>query len=338
MRPPVSTSAVEDCASPRRRATSALPASVGHPLPRSECIVITREVLPDSLHAAPPEPSLLVLKDALTGVLSERDKPHNDNVGRDGMVLTPTDPEGVVNNPDDGANEQTPCAEHPEELPTALIDFEQGDDDDGFDFELPKRPETLTPSLRSKRPSDLLLVGTDDTENAVAGPSNLGRTPACVNTILDQSFHDINLQISQLASRIGLPFQQVINRFMKQYSHTCVNNHWNTYQKFHTANKEQELARLGNTDLTTSTPGTCCFWQREHEALTCVVSAYHENVLHIVSERISRYMAKHLRDFRGCRSFHRRGQIACTQTGPFPAAIKTLLSSSACILLSLIMY
>ena len=302
-----------------------------------------RDVLPDSLHAAPPEPSLLVLKDALAGVLSERDEPYNENGGRDRTVLTPVltpaDPEGVVNDPDDGANdsEQTPRAERPEELPTALVDFEQ-DDEDGFDFELPERPETPTPSSRSKRPSDLLLVGADDTENAVAGPSNLGRTPARVNTILDQSFHDINLQISQLVSRVGLPFQQVINRFMKQYSRTCANNHWNTYQKFHAANKEQELARLGDTDLTASTPGTCCTWWREHEALTSAVSAYHENVLHTVSKRISGYVAKHLGDFRGRRSFRRRGQIARTQTGPFPAAIKTLLSSSACLLSSLIVY
>ncbi|KAG6373007.1 hypothetical protein JVT61DRAFT_7058 [Boletus reticuloceps] len=239
--PPTSTSTeepkniVSSHPSPRRRALSALPAGVGLPLPR-----------------IPPQPSLVGLKETLAYVMPDGVTPQKPSVTRDS--LTTTGAGGVPHDrTEDGTNEQTPRAARPNELPSTFADFELGSDA-GFDLQLPERPETPTPSSRSKGAPKLLTAGADETDKAVAGPSALGRTPVRVNSILDESFQDINLLFSQLASRVGLPFQQVINRFMKQYACTCSNNYWNTYQKFHASNKEQELARLGDIDLTALTP------------------------------------------------------------------------------------
>ncbi|KAF8452430.1 hypothetical protein L210DRAFT_806099, partial [Boletus edulis BED1] len=70
--------------------------------------------------------------------------------------------------------------------------------------------------------------------------------------ILDEAFQGIHSDFSQLAARVGLPFHQVVNRFMRQFGRACASNFWNSYQKFHAANKEQEIARIGQVDITAS--------------------------------------------------------------------------------------
>ncbi|KAG6377897.1 hypothetical protein JVT61DRAFT_14685 [Boletus reticuloceps] len=119
---------------------------------------------------------------------------------------------------DDAANKLTPRAPAPTVPFPCITDF----DDTSLnmlDFDLPDRPETLTP------------------------PS----------PILDDAFQGIYTELSNIAGRVGLPFQQVLNRFTHQFSRSCAMNYWNTYQKFHAAHKNQEIERLGDMDLTAVT-------------------------------------------------------------------------------------
>lgn len=126
---------------------------------------------------------------------------------------------------------------------STLLGFEENDMDAMyFDFDFPDRPETPTPPSRSNHLSDSLLDSVDDTGNGVL-VAPLGRTPACINTML--KFAQIYADIGQLALRSGIPFQRVFNRFTRQFGRTCGTNYWNIYERFHAANKEQELARLG---------------------------------------------------------------------------------------------
>ena len=80
--------------------------------------------------------------------------------------------------------------------------------------------------------------------------------PASIAATLDNTFQGIYSELSNLAGHIGLPFQQVLNCFTRQFSCSCAMNYWNTYQKFHVANKDQEITRLGDIDITAVTSGT----------------------------------------------------------------------------------
>lgn len=79
-----------------------------------------------------------------------------------------------------------------------------------------------------------------------------------MNTILSEEFKEIHAVFSRVATRVGLPFHQVLNRFTKQFGRTCSFNWWNIYERFYAANKEQEQARLGDRDIIDPTPGSKC--------------------------------------------------------------------------------
>ena len=88
-------------------------------------------------------------------------------------------------------------------------------------------------------------------------------------------------------ARVGLPFHQVVNQFMRQFGRACASNLWNSYQKFHTANKAQEIARIGQADITASTPGMLYGCRVVHMALTITISANNEEVLYPFSRGLS---------------------------------------------------
>lgn len=137
---------------------------------------------------------------------------------------------------------------------STLVDWDLYDED-AMDFEVPERPTTPTPPSRSK----LQRVAVDDPANQddkVA--STLGRTPSRVRDILDEGFPGIHSDFNDLAERTGLAFHQVIDRFMQRFNRTCSSNLWNSYEKFHAANKDQEIARIKQLDTTTSQPGVLC--------------------------------------------------------------------------------
>ena len=83
----------------------------------------------------------------------------------------------------------------------------------------------------------------------------LGHTPASAKTIMDEAFQDVQKQLSDVAGHVGLPFHQVLNRFGQQFSRSCATNYWNIYQKYHAANKDAEVTRLGNAGVTTEALG-----------------------------------------------------------------------------------
>ncbi|KIJ57917.1 hypothetical protein HYDPIDRAFT_57212, partial [Hydnomerulius pinastri MD-312] len=82
----------------------------------------------------------------------------------------------------------------------------------------------------------------------------IGRTSATATSILDEGFAEINERFNELGGRVGMPIQQIISRFMKQYSRTNSANDWNTYQKYFAANRARELTRLPEIDSVTATP------------------------------------------------------------------------------------
>ena len=132
-------------------------------------------------------------------------------------------------------------------------------DDAPFDFAFPKlnRPEIPTPPSHSHGVSATWLnpeVDRLDKDTDLQG-NVLGCMPASAKTIMDEAFQDVQKQLSNVTACIGLPFHQVLNCFGWQFSYSCTMNYWNIYQKYHTANKDTEVTRLGNADVTTEAPG-----------------------------------------------------------------------------------
>ncbi|KIJ58398.1 hypothetical protein HYDPIDRAFT_102742, partial [Hydnomerulius pinastri MD-312] len=66
--------------------------------------------------------------------------------------------------------------------------------------------------------------------------------------VLEEAFETIHSQFNELAGRVGMPAQQVIARFTKQFSRTNTFNDWNIYQRYFTTNRARELARLPDAE------------------------------------------------------------------------------------------
>jgi hypothetical protein len=177
---------------------------------------------------------------------------------------------------ENGAIELTPRAPSATTLALPAAAVFDGADFDAMDFDVLDRPETPTPS-RTRRDSGALL-GTSKANLEDTADSDtwvLGRTPARVNSILNDAFVDIQKDLSDLAVRVRMPFQQVLNRFTMQFARTCATNHWNTYEKFYAANKDQEIKRLG-PGATEITPSQCGTLNRTSVNSLCV-KQYHQS-------------------------------------------------------------
>ena len=93
-------------------------------------------------------------------------------------------------------------------------------------------------------------------------PSNVpasfvvGRTSEVVLDILDEGFQRLHDEISEISIQSGLPPQQVVDRFIKNYARSNGSNHWNEYQTYFAQHMQCELARLYGPEATVA--GTPC--------------------------------------------------------------------------------
>ncbi|KIJ58584.1 hypothetical protein HYDPIDRAFT_34028 [Hydnomerulius pinastri MD-312] len=135
-------------------------------------------------------------------------------------------------------------------------------DVDHMDLDAPDRPDSPSPpSARGKslQPSMSPLSKSkgkkfDASDGLHLATFTVGRTSTAVATVLDEGFEDIVNQFSELGNRTGMPTQQVISRFMKQFACTNSPNEWNLHQKYFAANKAREFARLPDFENVTATP------------------------------------------------------------------------------------
>ena len=132
-------------------------------------------------------------------------------------------------------------------------DVAPGFEDFGAGY-IPDRPDTPSPPEKVLKPA-LLEVSNDDATTQGSTPAfNLGRPSTAITEALKEGFQMINDAFSELAGQVGMPFQQVISRFTKQFSRLNSANYWNFYQRYSMANKAQELARLEESELVNGTP------------------------------------------------------------------------------------
>ncbi|KIJ59340.1 hypothetical protein HYDPIDRAFT_33279 [Hydnomerulius pinastri MD-312] len=131
-----------------------------------------------------------------------------------------------------------------------------------MDVDVPDRPDLPSPpSIRGKSLQSLtsLLSKSSSMKVQVSDQSQpatftVGRTSTAVAAILDKGFESINGQFSELGNRVGMPTQQVITHFTRQFARTNSPNDWNIYQKYFAANKARELARLPDFENVMVTP------------------------------------------------------------------------------------
>ncbi|KAF8836283.1 hypothetical protein BDN67DRAFT_1014827 [Paxillus ammoniavirescens] len=132
---------------------------------------------------------------------------------------------------------------------------------DEIDIDIPDCPDSPFPPSdlgRSLQLSTSLLQETKGKRVDRSAQSQqiftVGRTATTVAAVLDKAFETIHSQFTELGGQVGMPAQQVIARFTKQFSRNNTFNNWNIYQKYFTANKAHELRRLVDTDNVTTTP------------------------------------------------------------------------------------
>jgi hypothetical protein len=105
-------------------------------------------------------------------------------------------------------------------------------------------------------------------------PSNMpasfivGRTSEVVLDILDEGFQCLHDEISEISIQSGLPPQQVIDHFIRNYARSNSGNHWNEYQTYFAQHMQGELTRLYGPEATvTGTP--CDLFSNLHVRKDC---------------------------------------------------------------------
>ncbi|KAG1769965.1 hypothetical protein EV702DRAFT_923516, partial [Suillus placidus] len=77
-----------------------------------------------------------------------------------------------------------------------------------------------------------------------------GRRTDEVNALLEENFKAIDDIFNDLATKTGLPLQQVSHAYHKARGRIHSGfNHWNMYGHYLKVNREQELQRLGNIEV-----------------------------------------------------------------------------------------
>ena len=72
----------------------------------------------------------------------------------------------------------------------------------------------------------------------------VGRPSDAVLTMIQEGLDHITTYLTDLAARSGQPPQQLIDRFVKQYTSLNSENDWNKYSKYYTQNTQAEVDRL----------------------------------------------------------------------------------------------
>jgi len=86
----------------------------------------------------------------------------------------------------------------------------------------------------------------------------VGRPSEAVLDIVEEGLDQIAASLTDLAARSGQPPQQLMDRFIKQYTHLNSANDWNKYGKFYAQNTEAELECLcksGEDTVVIGSPG-----------------------------------------------------------------------------------
>ena len=68
--------------------------------------------------------------------------------------------------------------------------------------------------------------------------------------ILNKGFQHLHDEISKISIQSGLPLQQVVDRFIRNYTRSNGGNHWNKYQTYFAQHMQVELVRLYRPDAT----------------------------------------------------------------------------------------
>ena len=90
-------------------------------------------------------------------------------------------------------------------------------------------------------PSEDGLVDLDEGEDR---QFVVGRPSDAVLTMIQEGLDHITTYLTNLAARSGQPPQQLIDRFVKQYTGLNSENDWNKYSKYYTQNTQAEVDRL----------------------------------------------------------------------------------------------
>ncbi|KAI5991008.1 hypothetical protein EDD15DRAFT_2119414, partial [Pisolithus albus] len=83
-----------------------------------------------------------------------------------------------------------------------------------------------------------------------------GRPSEAVLDMIQEGLDHITAYLTDLATRSGQPPQQILDRFLKQYSRLNPANDWNRYSKYFSHYTERELERLRKSGSFTGAQST----------------------------------------------------------------------------------
>jgi len=81
-------------------------------------------------------------------------------------------------------------------------------------------------------------------ENEDSPSYTRGRLPGALMDEFNEGFQQVNAIFAKLGASRGMPWQQVKDRYNRQYSRSNAPNLWNCYSAYFTKHVETELARL----------------------------------------------------------------------------------------------
>ena len=90
-------------------------------------------------------------------------------------------------------------------------------------------------------PNENNLVDLGESEDH---PFVVGRPSDAMLTMIQEGLDHITTYLTDLAARSGQPPQQLIDRFVRQYTGLNSENDWNKYSKYYTQNTQAEVDRL----------------------------------------------------------------------------------------------
>ncbi|KIM56686.1 hypothetical protein SCLCIDRAFT_29355 [Scleroderma citrinum Foug A] len=113
---------------------------------------------------------------------------------------------------------------------------------DALDFELAQAAQPLEAfALPPSEDSPVDLDESEDNQFAIGRPSD------AILDIVQEGLDHITTYLTDLVVRSGQPPQQLIDRFVKQYTHLNSANDWNKYSKYFAQNTQAELNRFWKT-------------------------------------------------------------------------------------------
>lgn len=97
-----------------------------------------------------------------------------------------------------------------------------------------------------------------DLDEIKDGQFAVGRPSDTILDIVQEGLDHISTYLTNLAVHSGQPPQQLIDCFVKQYTHLNSANDWNKYSKYFSQNTQAELDHLRKTEAQADTIDTKC--------------------------------------------------------------------------------